>query len=297
LSVLLVQHDISNITLDHIVVDGNRGQRRDTGPGISCGKKWAGHESEGRGPGYNSAVHNCASCTLVGFASINALCGTGCEFSGADARIERSAFLNNGDHFGRNSGRESHKWSDGLTINSGPRCTVRDCLFVDNSDINFILANAHGGHVSGNTIRMINNAAFGGIMMDNFNNPSYSNHSGLLVSNNTIDCAQRCHYGIEVGPFPWYTAAPIFGGEVSGNRVGGAGFSINVDGAGVAHHAVRITHNQFVGQCVDGYPCVSGKVVSPWGNCSHLNIAPNAVVDRGGDTAPMATHFAIRTCP
>ena len=43
-------------------------------------------------------------------------------------------------------------------------------------------------------------------MMDNFNQPGLANFSGALVTNNTIDCGTRCHYGIEVGPRPWYTA-------------------------------------------------------------------------------------------
>ena len=57
--------------------------------------------------------------------------GTGCEFSGPDATFERALFISNGDHWGRNSASEAHKWSDGLTIGSGPRCIVKDCIFAD----------------------------------------------------------------------------------------------------------------------------------------------------------------------
>ena len=75
------------------------------------------------------------------------------RYSGANATFDRCLFLNNGDHFGRQSGGQAHKWSDGLTINSGPGAVVVGCLFQDNSDINFIIAEAHNARIKGNTVR------------------------------------------------------------------------------------------------------------------------------------------------
>ena len=332
----LLNAEGATLTIDHIVLDGNRGQRMDTGPAISCGGKWAGHEAEGRSPAYNAGIHGCLSCDFIGFASTNALCGTGLEYSGPDATFERALFINNGDHFGRQAIGEGHKWSDGLTIGDGPRCVVRDCLFADNSDINFIVANAHGGVIEGNTVRMVNGGSFGAIMMDDFNNPASANFSGALVTNNTIDCGTRCHYGIEIGasnrrafpvayippsgfecflifisnltentlrfvtgPRPWYTKSPIFGPvSVVGNTIGGAGFAINADGAGKAGAPITVARNKFIGACTT-FPCVNSVVRY---NCTAeegpgFNISPDSHVDRQGETTPVATHYPITACP
>lgn len=259
---LLLANGVVRLRLDHVVLDGNRGQRLYTGPGISCGAKWTGHQGEGRSPAYNSGIHTCDSCSFYGFASINALCGTGCEYSGTNSTFERCLFHNNGDHFGRQSGGEGHKWSDGLTIGSGPGAVVRNCLFQDNSDINFIIANSHGACIENNTIRMVSNGAFGGIMMDNFNNPNLSNHSGTIVQHNTIDGGSRLHYGIELGPRPWYTDGGNLHGPVivTRNTIGGAGFLVNADGAGFPRAPFIVTANQLVGDCVNDFACVSGTV-------------------------------------
>ena len=77
---------------------------------------------------------------------------------------------------------EGHKWSDGLTVNSGPRCTISDSVFMDNSDINLIVAEGLGGTIERNTVLMVNGAAFGGIMLDTFNSPAASNFSGANVT-------------------------------------------------------------------------------------------------------------------
>lgn len=259
---LLLANGITRLRLDHIVLDGNRGQRLYTGPGISCGAKWTGHQAEGRQPAYNSGIHDCSNCSFHGFASINALCGTGCEYSGPNATFERCLFQNNGDHFGRQSGAEGHKWSDGLTIGSGPGALVRDCLFQDNSDINFIIADSHGARIENNTFRMVSNGAFGGIMLDNFNSPSNDNHSGTVVQHNMVDGGSRLHYGIELGPRPWYTAGGNLRGPtiITGNTISGAGFLINADGAGLPGAPFIVTGNNLSGECVAEFACVNGAV-------------------------------------
>lgn len=105
-------------------------------------------------------------------------------------------------------------WSftaDGLTMGSGANAVVTGCLFQDNSDINFIIADAHGAVIESNVFRMVANGAFGGIMLDNFDQPALSNHSGAVVNNNSIDGGNRIHYGIELGPRPWYDGQHVSG--------------------------------------------------------------------------------------
>eukprot|EP00040_Diaphanoeca_grandis_P021686 m.115780 g.115780 ORF g.115780 m.115780 type:complete len:658 (-) comp28447_c0_seq2:326-2299(-) len=294
---LVYVHDVSNITLDHIALDGNRGARVETGPGLSCGGKWQGHEDEGRDPGYNAAMHNCQSCSLFGFASINAICGTALEFSGDNATFERCLFRGNGDHFGRNSESEAHKWSDGLTMNSGAGATVSNCVFADNSDINFIIANGHGAVVTSNTVHMVGGGSFGGMMLDNFNNPAASDFHGVQVYNNTIMCGNRCHYGIELGPRPWYTAGGNLRGpaQIVNNTISGAAFFINVDGAGVEGAPFTVFNNKMIGDCEANWPCVSNPSVRL--PCSQLNISPQSFVNRNGETLPTPTHLNITDCP
>ncbi len=41
-----------------------------------------------------------------------------------------------------------------------------------------------------------------GIMLDNFNGGTSGNFSGMVVTQNNVQCSSRCHYGIEVGPHP-----------------------------------------------------------------------------------------------
>jgi hypothetical protein len=274
---LLRADDVTRLTLNHIVLDGNRGQRLDTGPGIACGGEWVGHQPAGRSPAYNSGIHSCENCSFYGFASINTICGTGCEFSGSHATFERCMFQNNGDHFGRQSGGEGHKWSDGLTMGSAADAVVTDCLFQDNSDINLIVADAHGARIESNTFRMVAGGAFGGIMLDNFNSPLLSNHSGAVVRSNSIDGGSRMHYGIELGPRPWYTAGGNLHGPVlvTNNTISGAGFMIDADGAGLPGAPFTVLANTFVGDCVAPFACVSGADEY---NCSVLNISPNSTV-------------------
>ena len=97
-------------------------------------------------------------------------------------------------------------------------------------------------------------------MMDNFNSPSNDNHSGTVVQHNTIDGGSRLHYGIELGPRPWYTAGGNLRGPatVTGNVISGAGFLINADGAGLPGAPFIVSGNMLLGECVEDFACVSG---------------------------------------
>ena len=116
------------------------------------------------------------------------------------------------------------------------------------------------------------------------------------VRNNTIDGGSRIHFGIELGPRPWYTQGGNLRGPVlvTGNSIAGAGFMIDADGAGVPGAAFTVTANEFVGECVSAFACVDGQVKY---NCSVMNISPNSTVERAGETSPAATHMAITACP
>jgi hypothetical protein len=75
----------NNVTLEHLVLDGNRSARLS-----SAAARWClgGHNSAG----CNAAVLECVSCGLDDVVSRNALCGSGMVWSGARAVIRRSEF-------------------------------------------------------------------------------------------------------------------------------------------------------------------------------------------------------------
>jgi hypothetical protein len=194
--------------------------------------------------------------------------------------------MHNGDHFTKNL------WSDGLTMNSAPGASVSGTLFLDNSDVNFIIGGGPNAQVTGNRVVLRQNQAFAGMMMDNFNGATSGDFTGAVVSSNSIECNGRCHYGLEVGPHPWYQSANIFGGSVVGNTVGGAGICINADGAGTVAAPV-VVHGNTVSGFVAGMQFLCGKICPG----SLFNVAPDSVVDRQGDTNPPATSFAWNDCP
>jgi hypothetical protein len=141
--------------------------------------------------------------------------------------------------------------------------------------------------VQNNAISQPGQVVFAGLMLDNFNNGTAGDFVGAIVTGNTVDCsaARNCHFGINLGPHPWYLSANIFGGDVHGNTVTSARQGINADGAGTAASPITLYGNS-----------VSNPAPSPGSflNCTHatsaINIGPDAVVNRNGDTAPITTN-------
>src|SRR5262249_22658308 len=93
---------VASVTLDHVIVDGNREARLSSAAATACA---AGQNGDGINVGAN-----CASCSILGTASVRALCGSGMEWDGDGLTVKRSIFFANGDHGTQNM------WSDGLTV-------------------------------------------------------------------------------------------------------------------------------------------------------------------------------------
>jgi hypothetical protein len=207
---VLSVHNAQGVRVDAVVLDGNRGERAAPEPaGAACASA-----TGNRAVGYTSGVHACDGCAFTRSVAMHAVCGTGLEFTGSNFTVDQARFLLNGDHFGRASISDQHEWSDGLTLDSGPGAVVTNSVFQDGSDINFIIGGGAGARVQGNVVRLVANAAFGGFMLDNFDSPALSNFQGALVTGNTILCNGRCHFGIELGPHPWWVGAGWLGGAV-----------------------------------------------------------------------------------
>ena len=257
---------VSSVTLDHVLVDGNRGARLGSTAAQQCA-------SGNNGEGINIGA-SCASCTMVGMASARALCGTGLEWDGDGITVDRSVFFGNGDHETQNM------WSDGLTIHKSDNAMVTGSRFVDNSDVGFISGGGIDSQYTGNSARQIHQASFAALMLDNFDNGAIGNFTGTMLANNVVVCPAGCHFGIELGPHPWYASPNIIGGTVTGNTVVGAHIEINAQGAGTVAAPTVIS-----GNTLGPVPGTATFNCGAIDGCSPLNVSPESHVDLQGGSA------------
>ena len=269
----------SGVTLEHLVLDGNRAARLASTAAQYC--------RLGRtATGFNASVVNCVGCALNDLVSKNALCGTAMLWSGAQASIRHSEFRNNGD------ASTARMWADGLTAVYAPESDIRENVFFDNSDIGLIVGHGARSRIEGNLVVQRTQRAFAGLMLDNFhsNNLSFrGDFRGAVIAANTVDCgSQLCVFGIQAGPGPWYPTRNIVGGELRGNEVHGAKVGINVDGAGHRLAPIAVFANR-----VSGVP--AGAVFS---DCARtiptgwMNVSPISIVDRRDEFAPAGAHLS-----
>ena len=269
---------VDGVTLDHLVLDGNRAARTTSLAAQRCA---AGNNRNG----FNASAAGCTHCAFTNSVSMRALCDTGFEWRGDDATITDSTFAGNGDHATRNL------WSDGLTLLQSDRARVERCTFADNSDIGFISGGARNASFRDNAMTQTLQDAFGALMLDNFNGGTHGDFTGATVTANRIDCSTgRCHFGIEVGPHPWYRSVNITGGIITANTVRGALQGINVEGGGTVAHPVQLFANPVTQWNTHGtFNCGVRTTTA-------LNISPDSVVDRHGETGS-ASNVVWHDCP
>jgi hypothetical protein len=261
------------------VIDGNRAARDASDAARFC--------LDGENIyGFNASVLECDECGLEDVVSRNALCGTGMAWTGAQATIEHSTFMSNGDATTRSM------WSDGLTLLYAPRSIIRENTFEDNSDVALIIGYGVDSRIEGNVVVQRRQPAFAGLMLDNFNSNDRNvkgDFRGAAIAFNTIDCdVQLCTFGIQVGPRPWYPTNNIVGGELHDNTVKGAKIGINVDGAGDREMPTAIFNNS-----VEPVPRGSyfSKCAQPI-PAERMNIAPTSIVDRRGEETKVGSHLS-----
>ena len=276
---LLVVRSTAQVRLEHLVIDGNRAARTESAAALSC-------VNGDNTFGFNASVLDCDGCSVDDVVSRNAVCGTGMVWTGANATIERNAFLSNGDAATRSM------WADGLTLLSAPRSTIRENTFENNSDVGLIIGHGVDSRIERNAIRQRTQPSFAGLMLDNFNSSDRDVHGdfrGAVIANNTIDCGgQLCTFGIQVGPRPWYSSSNIVGGELRDNTVKGAKIGINVDGAG-DRDAPTVIFNNTVEAAPSGsyFATCAQPIPAAW-----MNIAPTSVVDRRQEDTKAASHLS-----
>jgi hypothetical protein len=275
--VLLVT-STNNVTIEHMVIDGNRAARGGSRAVRLC---LDGHNTFG----FNATVLDCYSCGLADVLSRNAVCGTGMVWVGGNASIQRSTFQANGDS-------ATSMWSDGLTVLYAPQSAIVDNQFLDNSDVALILGYAVSSRIERNVVRQRMQPAFAGLMLHNFNSRDLTtggDFRGAVVANNTIDCGpQLCVFGIQIGPGPWNNHLIVVGGDVHDNVVRGAKVGINVDGAGVWKAPVVVRHNLISEVPSGAYFSGCVRTIAT----DDMNVSPTSVVDRRGDTSPTGSYLS-----
>ena len=276
---LLVVRSTTDARLERLVIDGNRAERTESDAARFC-------VNGDNTYGFNAAVFDCDGCRVNDLVSRNAVCGTGMVWTGGNATIEHSAFLSNGDAATRSM------WSDGLTLLSAPRSTIRENTFENNSDVGLIIGYGVDSHAEHNTIRQRMQPAFAGLMLDNFNTSDRDvrgDFRGAVIAHNTIDCgAQLCTFGIQVGPRPWYPSSNIIGGELHDNIVKGAKIGINADGAGDRDAPTAIFSNRVEPAPVGSYfATCTQPIPATW-----MNIAPTSIVDRRNEQTKAGSHLS-----
>jgi hypothetical protein len=266
----------TGVHLDRIVLDGNRGARLKSAAAATC----AGGTN---GAGFNAHSDDCASCSMRRGMSARALCGTGWEWTGDGATIEKNVFWQNGDHATKNM------WSDGLTLLRSNGAKVQNNRFVDDSDIDFICGGATNAVFSGNYVQHVLQATFGGIMLDNFNGGTPGNFDGASVTNNVVQCGtQLCDFGIQLGPHPWYPSANVIGGSVTNNTVTGAKIQIDAEGAGTAAKPMVVSGNTLGPSPASAvFGCGQTRAAT------QFNVSPDSFVTTTNGTAKLTFH----ACP
>lgn len=276
----LVVQSTHDVTIDHMILDGNRAARLGTTAASQCAAAfnvW----------GFNARMSDCAFCRFTWNISENALCGSAIEYRGDDGIITNNIIRNNGQNSANNM------WSDGITIHFSDRANVSNNTLINNSDVSLILGGARNATVMNNSLTQPGQVCFAAFSIDNFGGGTHGDFTGTTISGNTIDCsaAHNCHFGMNLGSHVWGVAPNTLGGTITGNTVTNARQGIISDGGGTSASPMTLYNNN-----------VTGSPTSAQFNCgtratSNLNIyTPHSVVNRNGDTTP-ATNNQWHSCP
>jgi hypothetical protein len=225
---ILSGRNATGYRIDSVKFDGNKAAR--TTPCVPGTYRDYGSNLTLRGDGF----------TVLNIESSHALCGSAMDLVGTHFEIANSQFYSNGYSTGQRSGEP---WADGITLAYCQGGYVHDNYLEDSTDI-AIVSGGTGGHgcrVENNTIRQINNHAFAGLAVHNFDeNGLPGDHTNSWYQNNTITSAlNQLDLGISVGMHGWFPDRDTFGGSIINNSVSGARINLDIYG----YHDGTINNN------------------------------------------------------
>jgi hypothetical protein len=263
-----------NVTIDHIVLDGNREARI----GTSTGAAIAQNCSKDNSPGFN-AVSTGAGFSFINSVSKHAICGTGMGPSGDRLTVQNSAFVENGDHRG--------VWSDGLTVGDATNSKFIGNLFISNSDVDFIFGGCKSCVIQNNVIKHSTHyryGSFAAFMTHAWPDGATSgDYSGSDISGNQVDCgaARGCGFGMMLGADPWYQAKYYGGGDYHDNAVTNAQEGLIIDHTTVS---IRVRNNTVTSS--------AGGTNSSCGfrGTESYDKSSNSIVDFTGDSVPASSY-------
>ncbi|MFL5814387.1 MAG: DUF4214 domain-containing protein [Bdellovibrionia bacterium] len=264
----LMNNTQPNVTIDHIVLDGNREARI----GTSTGAAIAQNCSKDNTPGYN-AVSSGAGFSFINSVSKHAICGTGMGPSGDRLTVQNSAFVENGDHRG--------VWSDGLTVGDASNSKFIGNIFISNSDVDFIFGGCKNCVIQNNVIKHSTHyryGSFAAFMTHAWPNGATSgDYAGSDISGNQIDCgaARGCGFGMMLGADPWYQAKYYGGGDYHDNVVSNAQEGLIIDHTTAS---IRVRNNSV--QNAGGGTNTGG---CGFRGTESYDVSPNSIVDFSGD--------------
>ncbi|NDE16221.1 hypothetical protein EBZ80_14945 [bacterium] len=224
---------VNRVTIDHIALDGAL-QTRIVNGNANCRSK---------GRGRNLMELGGANNTLRYSASVNAVGGTAVGWAvaktGKSSIIHRNYIANNG-----NGLPDTNYWSDGLTIGKVSNSFISGNLFLDNTDVDFVIGGAINTKFNGNTIKHSKKRSFAAFMLTNWSNrrkpetAQWADFRGFDIANNVFDCNSKVDICVQIGIFPWFydlthwTRFRTMGGSLHNNRISTDLQGVNVGGGG-----------------------------------------------------------------
>jgi hypothetical protein len=233
-TMLLIQN-VNNVTLDHLIIDGNRVERVGN-PVSEPGASYCDSVQDGNYTGSNILFNVSNGSTVSSSVTRNAVCGSAMVFIGNNASINNTYFYANGNRSNGLNGR----WADGLTLLSCNDCAVYNNNFTNNTDVALVFGNGQRTSIYNNQFQQWDQNVFAAMAFSNFQGSGLGNFVGTNFQGNTIACgAQKCIFGINVGEYAWYPLKPdgtptprTEGGNITDNSVSGATVGIHINGAG-----------------------------------------------------------------
>ncbi|MEM8493735.1 MAG: right-handed parallel beta-helix repeat-containing protein [Pseudomonadota bacterium] len=259
-----------NVTLGHLVLDGNRAARLDSFAADEC-------RAGANGLGYSSTLRG-NEFTMFSSVIRQTLCGTGfAAWPGyTSLMLVNNLVANNGVH------DTPGLWADGFTILDVSNSEISRNKFIDNTDIDFILGGCQDCLIQENVIEhtdSFRSSSFAGLMLFHFPSTSSGDYTGSVTSGNIVNCAnKRCGFGLYVGQTAWTeNSEPLFGGTVENNVVDNAmlGFNVDLTTGPVIVRNNTVTNSGGVHNTACGARFMSSQ-----------NISPESAVDRTGDSNP-----------
>lgn len=235
---------LTNVTLDHIIINGNNKARWSGPAGVQLAPP-----IENTGIGHNLMVFDCSDCTFTNNVLKNGLSATAFGYGyvypaqgypavhNHDTLISNNLIAYNGVH------NRSLSWSDGFTFNDGDHFTITYNTFIDNTDGQFIMGGCTNCIIQHNSLTNTGSVEGGSYValnlqtwvypLTNGTQVSSGDYTGTDISYNAIDCSsnQRCGFGIYLGDKAWgfQPSGAIKGGYIHDNTITNAQQGINVD--------------------------------------------------------------------